>query len=104
MSAAWSASSNRRKGHAMNIRIITAAALGAVCLTACSDRDAGPTAAPAVDAATDSAATAPAERPADPPETLPPADSGGTVVPGETPPTLPPEPSTTSPATSPPPQ
>ena len=104
MGAGLSARGDRPEGHAMNIRIITAAALGAVSLTACSDRDAGSTAAPATGAATDSVATAPAEVPAPLPETLPPADSGGTVTPGETPPTLPPEPSTTSPATSPPPQ
>ncbi|WP_439478203.1 hypothetical protein [Brevundimonas sp.] len=88
----------------MNIRIITAAALGAVSLTACSDRDAGSPAAPSADVATDSAATAPAELPAELPETLSPVDPGGTVGPGQTPPTLPTEPSTTSPATSPPPQ
>jgi len=88
----------------MRIRTITAFALGAVCLTACSDRDAGATADPAAEVATDSAATAPGEAPTVEPETLQPADSGGTVGPGETPPTLPPEPSTTSPATSPPPQ
>ena len=86
----------------MNIRVFAAAALGAASLTACSDRAAEP--APAADAATDSASTAPAVVPDGPPETLPPADSGGTVLPGETPPTLPPEPATTSPATSPPPQ
>lgn len=88
----------------MSIRIIAAAALGAAALTACSDRETGPAATPAAGAATDSAATGPVVSPPDQPETLPPVDSAGTVVPGRTPPTLPTEPSTTSPATSPPPQ
>ena len=88
----------------MRIRITTAAALGAVSLTACSDRDTGSTADPAADTATDSAATAPVEAPTTEPATLPPASSDGTAVPGETPPILPTEPATTSPATSPPPQ
>lgn len=88
----------------MRIGIIAAAALGALSLTACSDRDAASPAEPATDAATDSAATAPVGAPAGPPQTLPPADSDGTVVPGQTPPTLPTEPATTSPATSPPPR
>lgn len=88
----------------MSIRIIAAVALGAAALTACSDREADPAATPAADAATDSAAAASVATPPDQPETLPPVDSGGVLVPGQTPPTLPTEPSTTSPATSPPPQ
>ena len=80
----------------MRIRIITVSALGLLSLMACSDRKADSTA----DSVTNARDAAPTTGPATPPS----ANLEGMALSVETPPTLPPEPSTTSPATSPPPQ
>ncbi|MDP3803243.1 hypothetical protein [Brevundimonas sp.] len=88
------------------MRIIIAAAAGALALAACTPRsETGDTAAAAPEVAEDTAAVAVPEEPAAPPASpAAPGNSDGVYPPGQTPPTLPVEPGTTSPATSPPPQ
>ena len=98
----------------MNIRIIAVAAVGSFALAACSGGDDSTRTDAAVDAATEAAATAPSDEAAVSTDgstaPRPPVDSAlagnpdGIYPSGQTPPTLPTDPATTSPATSPPPR
>ncbi len=94
------------------MRTLILAAAAALALTACSGGDDAPRTDAAPQAAVEAAATAPSDAamaPSDGPAPTPsgsvtPGNPDGTYPPGQTPPVLPTEPATTSPATSPPPQ
>ena len=92
----------------MRIGLIAAAAVGALALTACTPADDDSPAIAASGAATDTAAdsapTAPAADAAPAAEPGGPETVEGLSPPAQTPPTLPPDSVTTSPATSPPPR
>lgn len=87
----------------MKLIIITAAAVGALALAACTPAEEKAETPPATEV--DVTTVAPPADPAAPPAaTTPPATTpaDGTTPPGTTPPTLPPETTPTSPATTPP--